>query len=79
MKMMMTIVKCKTHDCVYMDAGRCIARSIEIDPNIGCLVYKQISGGNIEQDNSDNLKDGYWENQQHWSVNEDLHAEDFPE
>lgn len=75
----MTIVRCKIHDCVYMDGGKCIARSIEIDPVKGCLIYMQISGTNLETHYQDDDVEIIGRRQKTWGIISDGLNEDYLE
>ncbi len=40
-------IRCHYIDCILLDEGYCGAAAIELDPDVGCMTYKQ----------SDNIKD----------------------
>ena len=37
-------IRCHYIDCVFLDDSFCGAAAVEIDPDEGCMTYKQASG-----------------------------------
>jgi hypothetical protein len=65
----MARIHCKYIGCTFLDNGICGARTIELDPDEGCLTFSQL-GDPFEDDdwNEDDDLDGYDE----WDDDEDF-------
>lgn len=59
-------IRCLYEDCVFLSKGFCIASSIELDPDDGCLTYSEeadefVADALLEEDDFD-LEDD-WEDE----------------
>lgn len=51
-------IRCLYEECVFLSKGLCIATSVEIDPDEGCLTYSEESEAFVEEilfDDDDDL------------------------
>lgn len=62
-------IRCLYEDCAFLSKGFCIATSVELDPEDGCLTYTEDSNdfiSNSLMDDDDNNYDDYedsWEDE----------------
>jgi hypothetical protein len=55
-------ILCNYLDCIFLEERYCSAASVEIDPDSGCLTYKQTSGLAIEDwEDDDDLDEDEWD------------------
>lgn len=59
-------IRCLYEDCVFLSKGFCIATSIEIDPEDGCLTYTEDSNDLISNALMDEADDDYDEFEDSW-------------
>jgi len=43
-------IRCYYIDCVFLDDGYCGAAAIELDPDQGCLTYRQTDDLDVEEE-----------------------------
>ncbi|MDX1401872.1 MAG: hypothetical protein R3245_08120 [Kiloniellales bacterium] len=53
-------IRCHYLDCVFLDEGFCTAGTIELDPDEGCVTYKQ-SGADLDDDDFEGGEEDDWE------------------
>ena len=71
----MARIRCKYIGCTFLDDGICIATTIVLDPDEGCLTFSQL-GDPLDDDWDDDDMDGYQEWDDDDSLNNSLYDED---
>lgn len=58
-------IRCLYEECIFLSKGYCIATSIELDPEDGCLTYSEEFVGDSLLDEDDYLleEDDSWEDE----------------
>lgn len=59
-------IRCLYGDCTFLDGLYCSAERIQLDPDIGCLTYRQIgdvddTDEDLENDDLPDEDEGGWE------------------
>jgi hypothetical protein len=72
----MARIRCKYIGCTFLDDGICIATTIELDPDEGCLTFAQLGDPFDDDDWDDDELDGYEEWDDDDSLNDPVHDGD---
>lgn len=57
-------IRCLYEECIFLSKGFCIATSVELDPEDGCLTYSEEFGGNsLLEEDDDYMLDDDWEDE----------------
>lgn len=71
-------IRCLYEDCVFLSKGLCIASSIELDPEDGCLTYSEDPDQFIDQEYFDDDDDDLDDFEDNWE-DEGFEEIDFDE
>jgi len=63
-------IRCRYHDCAFLDEGYCSAAMVEIDPDNGCQTYSP---------NADSTPDDEWEDNEELDEWEEIEDEEEDE
>jgi len=72
----MARIRCKYIGCTFLDDGICIASTIELDPDEGCLIFAQLGDPFDDDDWDDDELDGYEEWDDDDSLNDPVSDDD---
>ena len=58
-------IRCLYEECIFLSKGFCIANSIDLDPEDGCLTYSEEFVGNtfLEEEDEYLLEEDDWEDE----------------